>query len=107
MNFINKIINSISKHLVKYDVPMDISYIFSFGFVSGIIFAIQIITGLIMLNYYDPNSVNSFDSIETMTRDVPFGWFLRSVHANSASFLFIACTFTYLRIWHFDLTKRG
>jgi quinol-cytochrome oxidoreductase complex cytochrome b subunit len=45
--------------------------------------------------YYIPNINLAFDSIEYIMRDVSYGWLIRYLHANGASFFFIV---VYLHI---------
>ena len=52
-------------------------------------FGIQIITGIFLAMYYIPNADLAFYSVEHIMRDVNYGWFLRYMHANGASFFFI------------------
>ncbi|MEM7430080.1 MAG: cytochrome b N-terminal domain-containing protein, partial [Pseudomonadota bacterium] len=52
--------------------------------------AIQIITGIVMAMHYTPHVDMAFASIEHIMRDVNYGWLIRYIHANGASFFFIA-----------------
>jgi len=45
--------------------------------------------------HYTPNVDLAFVSVEHIMRDVNYGWLLRYLHANGASFFFIA---VYLHI---------
>jgi ubiquinol-cytochrome c reductase cytochrome b subunit len=61
----------------------------------GIALAMQIITGIFLAMYYIPYTELAFLSVEYIMRDVQGGWFLRYLHANTASFYFF---FIYLHI---------
>ena len=39
--------------------------------------------------HYAPNSLIAFQSVEHIMRDLNYGWLLRYLHANGASFFFI------------------
>jgi ubiquinol-cytochrome c reductase cytochrome b/c1 subunit len=52
--------------------------------------ALQIVTGVVLAMHYTPHVDLAFNSIETIMRDVNFGWLLRYVHANGASMFFVA-----------------
>lgn len=56
---------------------------------------IQIITGVTLAMHYTPSVDLAFISVEHIMRDVNYGWLLRYMHANVASFFFI---FVYLHI---------
>ena len=58
-------------------------------------FGIQIVTGIILAMHYTPNVDLAFVSVEHIMRDVNYGWMIRYIHANVASFFFI---FVYLHI---------
>ena len=45
---------------------------------------------------YSPNTDDAFNSVERIMRDVNYGWLLRYLHANGASFFFIV---TYIHIF--------
>ncbi len=47
-------------------------------------------TGIFLAMQYTPHTGLAFDSVERIMRDVNFGWLLRYLHANGATFFFIA-----------------
>ena len=51
---------------------------------------VQIITGIVLAMHYTPHVDLAFKSIETIMRDVNFGWLLRYLHAIGASMFFLA-----------------
>ena len=79
----------IKNHLVFYPTPLNISYFFSFGFLAGIILISQILTGLFLAMYFSNDISLSFGSIEFFIRNINYGWFIRYLHSNGASFFFI------------------
>jgi ubiquinol-cytochrome c reductase cytochrome b subunit len=50
---------------------------------------LQIISGIFLVMSYCPSATAAFLSVEHLMRDVPYGWFVRYLHANGASFFFI------------------
>jgi len=82
-------------HLVYYPTPSNLNYFWGAGSVSGIFLAIQILSGVFLAMYYTPHIDYAFISVEHIMRDVQYGWFIRYMHANGASFFFI---FVYLHI---------
>jgi len=50
----------------------------------------QLITGLLLSMHYTCDSMLAFSSLSHIVRDVYLGWFLRAMHANGASFFFLA-----------------
>lgn len=49
----------------------------------------QIATGLFLAMYFASNTRLAFDSTVYISRDVNYGWLIRSIHANGASMFFL------------------
>jgi len=81
--------NNFKNHIITYPTPLNITYFWSFGFLAGFMLVNQILTGLFLAMYYMNNIDNAFDSVEFIMRNVNYGWFIRYLHANGASFFFI------------------
>ena len=77
------------KELVDYPTPRNLSYWWNFGFLSGAVLIIQVVSGLFLAMHYKADIALAFDSIQYIEREVNFGWLLRSLHATGASFFFI------------------
>lgn len=75
---------------MNYATPITINYGWSFGAFAGIFLMIQIITGLFLAMHYNSDFSLAFLSVEHIMRDVPYGWLIRYLHSNGASFFFIA-----------------
>src|SRR3984885_262126 len=76
--------------VVDHPTPVNISYLWNFGSLAGFMLVIQIITGVFLAMHYVPHIDFAFLSIEHIMRDVNYGWLARYIHANGASFFFIA-----------------
>jgi len=85
----NVLLNYVNSYLVDSPQPSNLSYIWNFGSLLAICLAIQLISGILLSIHYMPSVDLAFDSIESIIRDVNIGWFLRYLHANTASFFFI------------------
>ena len=75
---------------VAYPVPRNLNYAYTFGGILAIMLVVQILTGIVLAMHYASNTALAFDSVEKIMRDVNSGWLLRYLHANGASFFFIA-----------------
>nr|WPY71341.1 cytochrome b [Gampsocera sp.] len=75
--------------LVDLPAPINISAWWNFGSLLGLCLIIQILTGLFLAMHYTANIEMAFNSVNHICRDVNNGWFLRTLHANGASFFFI------------------
>nr|AGX28917.1 cytochrome b [Pomatorhinus ruficollis stridulus] len=85
-----KIVND---SLIDLPTPSNISSWWNFGSLLGICLITQIITGLLLATHYTANTSLAFNSVAHMCRDVQFGWLIRNIHANGASFFFICIYF--------------
>jgi len=81
--------------LVDSPQPANLSYMWNFGSLLGACLIIQILTGVFLAMHYTPSVDLAFVSVEHIMRDVNYGWLIRYLHANTASFFFI---FVYLHI---------
>jgi ubiquinol-cytochrome c reductase cytochrome b subunit len=81
-----KIINNA---LVDLPAPVNISAWWNFGSLLGLCLIIQIVTGLFLAIHYTADIEIAFNSVNHICRDVNYGWLLRTLHANGASFFFI------------------
>nr|YP_009935668.1 cytochrome b [Mylabris calida]QNS38534.1 cytochrome b [Mylabris calida] len=81
-----KIINNA---LIDLPSPSNISLLWNFGSLLGLCLVIQIVTGIFLAMHYCPNIDLAFNSVIHICRDVNYGWLIRTLHANGASFFFI------------------
>nr|YP_009671890.1 cytochrome b [Axianassa australis]QCX31750.1 cytochrome b [Axianassa australis] len=81
--------------LVDMPIPSNISTFWNFGSLLGLCLVIQISTGLFLAMHYTPHIDLAFSSLAHICRDVNYGWLLRTLHANGASFFFI-CLYLHI-----------
>jgi ubiquinol-cytochrome c reductase cytochrome b subunit len=87
-----KIINNA---LVDLPAPSNISAWWNFGSLLGLCLIIQTLTGLFLAIHYTADIETAFNSVNHICRDVNYGWLLRTLHANGASFFFI-CIYLHI-----------
>ena len=75
---------------VAYPTPRNLNYWWTFGGILSFMLGVQIITGVVLAMHYTPHADLAFKSVETIMRDVNYGWLLRYLHATGASMFFIA-----------------
>lgn len=75
--------------LVDLPAPINISRWWNFGSLLGLCLIIQILTGLFLAIHYTADINLAFYSVNHICRNVNYGWLLRTLHANGASFFFI------------------
>nr|YP_009059648.1 cytochrome b [Salminus brasiliensis]AIN79177.1 cytochrome b [Salminus brasiliensis] len=103
-----KIVNNA---LVDLPAPANISAWWNFGSLLLLCLVMQILTGLFLAMHYTPDIYTAFSSVTHITRDVNYGWILRNLHANGASFFFICLylhigrglyygSYVYMKTWN-------
>nr|UUG47470.1 cytochrome b [Ips shangrila] len=87
-----KILNS---SFVNLPTPSNISSMWNFGSLLGLCLMIQILTGLFLAMHFCSNIELAFNSVAHISRNVNYGWLIRILHANGASFFFI-CLYLHI-----------
>nr|YP_009995283.1 cytochrome b [Ochthebius quadricollis]QNP09673.1 cytochrome b [Ochthebius quadricollis] len=85
----------INSSLIDLPSPSNISAWWNFGSLLGLCLMIQIITGLFLAMHYTADINMAFNSVIHICRDVNYGWLIRTLHANGASFFFI-CIYLHI-----------
>lgn len=86
----------INSHIIDYPTAYNVNFSWSFGSAAGFCLSIQVISGIFLSMSYVSDINLAFISIEYIMRDLPNGWLIRYMHANGASFFFIAA---YLHVF--------
>nr|AMN09027.1 cytochrome b [Paradelphomyia sp. ZK-2016] len=95
MRINHPLLKIINNALIDLPAPINISTWWNFGSLLGLCLIIQILTGLFLAMHYTANIESAFNSITHICRDVNYGWLLRTLHANGASFFFI-CIYLHI-----------
>nr|ADZ28650.1 cytochrome b [Prinia flaviventris]ADZ28651.1 cytochrome b [Prinia subflava] len=85
----------INDALIDLPTPSNISSWWNFGSLLGLCLVTQIVTGLLLAMHYTADTSLAFSSVMHTCRDVQFGWLIRNLHANGASFFFI-CIYLHI-----------
>nr|BAI77364.1 cytochrome b [Halieutaea stellata] len=81
--------------LIDLPAPSNISVWWNFGSLLGLCLATQLVTGLFLAMHYTSDISTAFSSVAHICRDVNYGWLIRNIHANGASFFFI-CIYLHI-----------
>ncbi|HEU4335120.1 MAG TPA: cytochrome bc complex cytochrome b subunit [Candidatus Eisenbacteria bacterium] len=71
------------------------SFWYYFGGVALFLFVVQVVTGILLLMYYQPGEKTAFESVRFIVTKVKFGWLIRSIHSWAAN-LFILAIFIHM-----------
>ena len=69
------------------------------GGTPAYLFVVQIITGILLAFYYQPAPETAFQSVERITNEINFGWFVRGVHKWGATLMIAAVILHQLRVY--------
>jgi ubiquinol-cytochrome c reductase cytochrome b/c1 subunit len=75
---------------VDFPTPRNLNYMWTFGGILMFMLVAQIASGLVLSMHYQPSDAAAFNSVESIRRDVNYGWLLRNIHAVGASMFFLA-----------------
>lgn len=104
-------IKIVNNRLIDLPAPGNLSIWWNFGSILGLCLVLQIVTGLFLAIHYTPHVDMAFTSVAHIARDVNYGWLLRNLHANGASWFFICLylhvgrgiyygSYKYLETWN-------
>nr|QNH73698.1 cytochrome b [Anthreptes rhodolaemus] len=91
----HRLLKVINDALIDLPTPSNISTWWNFGSLLGICLITQIVTGLLLAMHYTADTSLAFSSVAHICRNVQFGWLIRNLHANGASFFFI-CIYLHI-----------
>nr|CCG55089.1 putative apocytochrome b [Lachancea kluyveri] len=91
----NVYLNLVNSYMIDSPQPSSINYWWNLGSLLALCLVIQICTGIFLAMHYSSNIELAFSSVEHIMRDVQFGWLIRYMHANGASFFFI-CMYIHI-----------
>nr|QKW88330.1 cytochrome b [Trichagalma acutissimae] len=89
------IIKDMKKMILFLPTPININILWNMGSLLGICLMIQIISGLFLSMHYTSHINNAFNSIIHIMHDINYGWLMRLIHMNGASFFFL-CMFIHI-----------
>ena len=91
----NPIFSLVNSIFIDLPAPSNISYLWNYGSLLGLCLVVQIITGIFLAMHYCSDVDLAFSSVAHITRDVNYGFIIRSLHANGASMFFL-CVYLHI-----------
>jgi quinol-cytochrome oxidoreductase complex cytochrome b subunit len=84
------IFTMVQKEYGVFPTPRNFNYFWNFGAIAMFMLVTMIVSGITLAMHYTPHANYAFESVERIMRDVNFGWLIRYIHSNGASFFFVA-----------------
>lgn len=79
----------VTENTTGYLVPRNVNAWYSLGTVLLTLFAIQFITGILLLMFYIPDTEKAFSSVQRIMNEIPFGWLIRYLHAIGSNIIMV------------------
>jgi ubiquinol-cytochrome c reductase cytochrome b subunit len=102
-------VNTLKKVMqTEYWIPKNINFLWAMGMVLAATFGILLVSGIFLLMYYKPDTVDAFDSVNyTIMAEVGYGWLWRHVHGVGASLVFLVIYIHMFTGIYYGSDKRG
>ena len=84
-----------NSYFIDSPQPSTLNYWYNLGSLLGLCLIIQICSGIFLAMHYSSHIDLAFASVEHIMRDVNYGYLIRYIHANGASFFFI-CMYAHI-----------
>ncbi len=92
----------------EYWIPKNINFLWAMGMVLAATFGLLLISGIMLLMYYQPNVDLAFDSVNyTIMSEVGYGWLWRHIHGVGASVVFLIIYIHMFTGIYYGSYKRG
>ncbi|HND09618.1 MAG TPA: cytochrome bc complex cytochrome b subunit [Pseudomonadota bacterium] len=79
---------------------------FALGGTPAYLFVIMIVTGILLACYYQPGPTTAYQSVRFITEEVAFGWYIRSLHKWSATFMVAGVILHQMRVFFTGAYRR-
>ena len=96
----------VRKELTGYLLPRNINAWYSMGSILLVAFALQVLSGILLLIYYVPDADKAFKSVSQIMNEVPFGWLIRMCHAVGSNMMVLALLLHMLSVLLMGSYKR-
>ncbi len=84
------VVGLVHSSFVAYPTPRNLNYWWTLGGILAFMLAVMIATGVVLAMHYVPDAGLAFNSVDSIMRDVNYGWLVRYIHSNGASMFFVA-----------------
>lgn len=95
------VMSFLRREYVTFPMPRNLNALWSFGAFLIVTMAFMIASGLFLAINYTPDITQAFASVEAIDRQIPSGWFLRSLHMGGVTMLF-GCLYIHIgrSLWY-------
>ncbi len=88
------------RELTNEPVPYHLKrWWFALGGTPAYLFVVQIVTGILLAVYYQASPQTAYQSVQYITHEAAYGWYLRSVHKWAATLMIAAVVLHQMRVY--------
>jgi ubiquinol-cytochrome c reductase cytochrome b subunit len=94
------------RETVEHPVPRNTaSWWYVFGSAALVIFALQVVTGILLAMIYVPSAAEAWNSLQALNHDVTLGWFIRALHGWGSNFMIAIVLIHMVQVFLFGAYK--
>ncbi len=95
------------RELTNEPVPYHLKrWWFALGGTPAYLFIVQIFTGILLAFYYEASPSTAYQSVERITDQVAFGWYIRGLHKWAATLMIAAVILHQMRVFFTGAYRR-
>ena len=95
------------RHFTSEPVPSHLRrWWWCLGGTPAYLFVVMATTGILMTFYYVPDPAGAYESVQRITEELPFGWYIRSVHKWAANLMIVAVILHMMRVFFTGAYRR-
>jgi ubiquinol-cytochrome c reductase cytochrome b subunit len=94
------------RETMEHPVPRETaSWAYVFGSAALTIFALQVVTGILLALVYVPSAGEAWDSLQALNHHVTFGWLIRGLHGWGSNFMIAIVLIHMVQVFLFGAYK--
>jgi ubiquinol-cytochrome c reductase cytochrome b subunit len=91
---------------MEHPIPRDTaSWFYVFGSAAITVFALQIVTGILLALIYVPSAGEAWNSLQILNHQVTLGWFIRALHGWGSNFMLAIVLVHMVQVFLFGAYK--
>ena len=94
------------REAVEHPVPKNTaSWWYVFGSAALVVFALQLVTGILLGLVYVPSAGEAWSSLQALNHDISLGWFIRALHGWGSNFMVAIVLIHMMQVFLFGAYK--
>src|SRR5271165_2673475 len=94
------------RETMEHPIPRDTaSWFYVFGSAAMTVFALQLVTGILLALIYVPSAGEAWNSLQILNHQVSLGWFIRALHGWGSNFMLAIVLIHMVQVFLFGAYK--